>query len=434
MSASLKTTDGLSPLDLLALARTRLADRLPFLRAPVMRLVPQALPGLGTIGVTAKLTLIYDPEKILEWRAFLPGLLLHELGHTSSAHIDRSIRWAKKRGFQIDAEGKPHDDAAKRAMRIANVGGDLTINPMVIAAGFTLPEGGVFPAKLGLPANLSMEEYADLLLKQTKEDEQSGRGKTEPGTGECCSGGCGSNGGNRNEREDEADEAKGDPRKNAGTRNEVAAQVARAVRAHKEAGKPINDFWTTAADAILPPVVVSYREVLSRVIGTAIGSRSGAQDYTYRKPSRRQSALGGRNGPRLPAMHAPLPRITVICDTSGSMGGAEQAEAISHVHKLLEASGCPVTFMAADTEIRDSGRIASISKIRAMLKGGGGTDFCAPLAAAAKTRPDVVIYLTDGWGTAPERPPPFRVVWVMIGGGSKRPASWGDLVKVGKNA
>ena len=45
---------------------------------------------------------------------------------------------------------------------------------------------------------------------------------------------------------------------------------------------------------------------------------------------------------------------------------------------------------------------------------------------ATEHRPDLVIYLTDGYGEAPERPPSVPVIWCLTPGG-EAPTTWGRI-------
>ena len=65
----------------------------------------------------------------------------------------------------------------------------------------------------------------------------------------------------------------------------------------------------------------------------------------------------------------------------------------------------------------------------ARLADGGGTDLCPPFEwlLASDETPAVMLYLTDGIGPAPERAPPWPVLWVLVPDGSP-PAAWGEVV------
>ena len=65
----------------------------------------------------------------------------------------------------------------------------------------------------------------------------------------------------------------------------------------------------------------------------AVGCTSGFGDFTYRKPNRRQP----QGGALLPAHVKPIPRVTVIVDTSGSMGQSDLALALGVIGNSLRS-------------------------------------------------------------------------------------------------
>ena len=68
------------------------------------------------------------------------------------------------------------------------------------------------------------------------------------------------------------------------------------------------------------------------------------------------------------------------------------------------------------------------------VHGGGGTNFIPALEAVQKLvpKPDICIYLTDGDGTAPAKPPRgMETVWCIVPTGyARKPAEWGHLIVV----
>ena len=67
--------------------------------------------------------------------------------------------------------------------------------------------------------------------------------------------------------------------------------------------------------------------------------------------------------------------------------------------------------------------------VHEMRKGGmhGGTDFRPPFVYVAEhpeIEPSCLIYITDGYGSAPRNPPPYPVLWILTSDGTK-PAPWG---------
>jgi predicted metal-dependent peptidase len=163
-----------------------------------------------------------------------------------------------------------------------------------------------------------------------------------------------------------------------------------------------------------------------------LSRRAGVQEFSYAKPSRRQAGLGRRI--ILPGMTGREARVAVLLDVSGSMQGQAAAESLREIDGLFVASGARVTFYAADVEVRVAKRISSW-KDAASCFTRGGTDFAAAIEAVARERPlpDLAVYLTDGWGQAPAAPPPYPIVWLIVGHGSATPTSAdGGPVRYGK--
>jgi predicted metal-dependent peptidase len=75
----------------------------------------------------------------------------------------------------------------------------------------------------------------------------------------------------------------------------------------------------------------------------------------------------------------------------------------------------------------DAGEMAYIE----VVKGGGGTDFRPAFKWMEENDvvPDVLLYLTDGYGTFPEEAPEYPVIWGDISGQPKN-YPWGDVVEV----
>lgn len=63
------------------------------------------------------------------------------------------------------------------------------------------------------------------------------------------------------------------------------------------------------------------------------------------------------------------------------------------------------------------------------VKGGGGTDFRPPFAKIKEMglEPDMVVYVTDTYGTFPKMEPDYPVIWVSIVDDESR-VPWGDFI------
>ena len=94
-----------------------------------------------------------------------------------------------------------------------------------------------------------------------------------------------------------------------------------------------------------------------------------------------------------------------------------------------------VWFIQADVDPKEEHirRVHAADLLNVKVVGRGGTDFRPALARAAKLqpRPSLVIYLTDGYGPAPNHAPlGMEVIWCLVGEQTKEPAQWGHTVRV----
>lgn len=144
------------------------------------------------------------------------------------------------------------------------------------------------------------------------------------------------------------------------------------------------------------------------------------REPSYSRPSRRAPTLVGivPGSARRPSKH----RIVVAIDTSSSMSDG-QLNVIAAELRVL-ARRADVFVIECDTEIKAAyefrGKLVEVC-------GRGGTDLRPPFATAAKMRPDLFVYFTDGCGPAPARAPRFKTIWCLTYGG-QRPAPWGRVV------
>jgi predicted metal-dependent peptidase len=189
-------------------------------------------------------------------------------------------------------------------MLVWNVAADLEIDDDIERdKTLALPEEAVSPAKMNLPEDLTAEEYYDLLLQEAKECERNcgsgAHGVTQPWEGE--------NG-----------EAKGRAKIESYEGDAIARATAERILEERSRGTVPNN-WVRWAEAYSTPKV-DWRKELASAIRRAAGDVRGLVDYTYRVPSRRQSAFGEIV---MPAMVKPNPKVAIVVDTSGSMGESD---------------------------------------------------------------------------------------------------------------
>lgn len=404
----------MSPYQKLAAGRMKAIDKRPYFASAVMALVPREMEGLGTFGVTKGWVLLYDPAQAEEWTVDqIAEVLIHEVGHVLRDHHGRYAM------FGLDP-------------RLGNIAGDAEINDDLNAGA--LPGCPVLPSSFGAKDGLTMEEYYDYLRQHAQAVPQPGDGSggggadggelgEEPGPGWCGSGA--------------GRPLPGEPDDGAGGRSEadqqrvrqaVAADIKRA--ADKNRGT-VPGGWLVWADQQLAPPQVPWPAKLRRAVRRGVRWTSGSADYHYGRPSRRQSALGtGPGKPILPATRSPVPSVVVAVDTSGSMLGEALSAAMAEVAGVLAAVGVGAVIVACDAEVHAIGTARTWREVLPLLKGGGGTDFRPVFEAleARRPKPDLCVFLTDGFGPAPEVPPSFRTIWVLIDG--RPPCDWGEQVSI----
>jgi predicted metal-dependent peptidase len=133
-----------------------------------------------------------------------------------------------------------------------------------------------------------------------------------------------------------------------------------------------------------------------------VACTSGFGNFTYRKPNRRQP----QGGALLPAHVKPVPRVTVIADTSGSMEKSDLTLALGVIANVLKSLPDPrgVRVLAGDTTIQTAKNVFRPEQVS--LVGGGGTEMAGLIVAAAEERPapKAVLVVTDGYTGWPQEP------------------------------
>ncbi|KDB52896.1 hypothetical protein X805_15000 [Sphaerotilus natans subsp. natans DSM 6575] len=153
----------------------------------------------------------------------------------------------------------------------------------------------------------------------------------------------------------------------------------------------------------------------------------------WERPSRRH----WHRGLWLPDLRPDGLRLMLALDTSGStrrllpLFMAEITELMSVDHAL------ELTLVECDTRIRRARTFRSGEDLSALasmrLRGGGGTDLRPPFDLAAQDPPDALIFLTDGKGRAPQKSPPYPVMWVLPELATA-PVEWGETLTLYKES
>jgi predicted metal-dependent peptidase len=423
----------------LSAATYRLCDSHPYLACALWAVTRVSAPGIGTLGVDGEWRLYYDPAAVSRWT--VPGLsavLYHEVSHLLRDHAGR----------------RPADTDPLEW----NVCADAEINDGLRDEGQPLPKGAIFPSALGAPDGLLAEQYLPYLERKKRgggrQPEDGGEPETRgeaAGSGPAgkqaghtaekqagpgaekragpCGGRCGSGAGGPPEEWEES--ARTDSTALGGVSpgitlaeaELVRRRTAQAIEEHARTRGTVPGGWRRWADQRLEPRL-DWRRELAAIVRRSLADAAGASDYSYRRPSRRQACLG----PVVtPSLRQPIPAVAVIVDTSGSVSGDLLDRALAEVSGVLRAAGQRegVTVLAVDAAVQSARRVFRAEQV--CLKGGGGTDMGAGLAAVAslRPRPDVVIVITDGDTPWPAQPPHgTRVVVVLTNGPREQTPDW----------
>jgi predicted metal-dependent peptidase len=406
----------------LGAARLWAARNFPYLATGLFGAEVIAAPGSGTVSVDRRWRLRADPVVAGEWSAAeLGSVLVHHVCHLLRDHSQRA---------EAAAAGPGDSPAWIRAA-------DAEINDDLIPAGLDLPGDPVRPSDFGAPDGELAEEYFGLLKDEgdggTGSPPRGGTGGEEPtmrrgGLGGTAPPGttwldCGS--GADGQPRDGDDDGGLDDWQSDLLRRQVAQEV---ERAGKEPGNVPAGLLRWAREVLSPRV--DWRRLLAAELRRAVADVAGAADYSYRRPSRRASAVPSVV---LPALRRPVPELAVVCDTSGSMTEELLTMALAEVEGLLRGLGLArqLRVLACDTAVAPAQRVTSARQVS--LVGGGGTNMGAGIAAACalRPRPAVCVVLTDGYTPWPhEAPKGMRVVAGLLGSDPPEAPFWARSVRV----
>lgn len=426
----------LNPVQKMAAARILIRDKFPYFRAALFGAVYKHTPGLNTMAMTERGVLMWDEGDVKDLTVDQTAAsIMHELMHWLRDHAKRCRAIAAN-------------------PRVWNYAADAEINDDVRDMGLTLPTGAkqcVFAPDLGCQDGSIAEVYYNSVRQRAEQLSQGGKGSGRGGEGDGGDdprgggGWCGSvagrpvpqepkgSGGSAPDQDGDADEGRSDAEA-IRVRKEVAEGVVQHVQKKGRGSVPAG-FLAWAEKEVAPPKV-DWRTKLSKCLRAAMAYRPGCVTTTYTGFGRKQAALGyGVGKPVTPKWRSPVPRVAVAVDTSGSMGGEPLDLAMAEIAGILKAVNTDVEFLACDAAVHEARPVRTWQEAARLLKGGGGTDFRPVFDHVMGRRnqlpPEVLVFVTDGCGPAPELPPRgLHVIWVLVGDYVAHPCDWGDFVRV----
>lgn len=354
-------------LDHLTKARAGLVLDHPFFGSLALRLKLVEDATIPTLAVNGKI-IKYNPDFVKTMSLPLTkSALAHEVMHCVFDHMSR---------------------LGEREHKRWNHAGDYVINQTLADAGFEIGKDWLHsPAFKGMST--------DEIYNQLPPD--------PPG-----------------ESQDQLEPGNPDPAQQAADQREWQIATAQAAAAAKAMGK-LPGTLERFVDEMLNPQV-DWRVVLRRFIDQA-----SKNDFSWRRLNRRalsQDVL-------LPGLYSEhCGKIQTWIDTSGSIDqntlnsfGSEITAIIDEVRpEETEVGYC-------DAHINHIDSFTDNEPPQFKMHGGGGTDFRPPFERNTEEQitPVCMVYLTDGYGSFPDKEPDYPVLWVMT---TDVKAPFGETVRI----
>lgn len=317
------------------------------------------------------------------------GLLAHEVMHIALGHV-----WPWRRQW--------------REPKKWNCAGDYVINAILKKSGFILPKGGLHDAKYD---EMSTEQIYDKLADEEK-DGKKGGGNQPPWQ-------------DLFEGMDDRECGEGDSQeKRSKSEMEKLAQdwkerLVEAVSIAKMKGNLPAGLERLVDEAVTPKV--PWYAILEQYVNEIM-----RDDYNELIHDRRFVQYGIY----LPDMYSEGCDVCIAIDTSGSIGPEEIKIFVSEAVGILRSRNVrSVRVISCDAAIHADVTLSAWDPLPDNFPGGGGTDFTPvfDLLAEEGKRPACLIYLTDTYGSFPEDPPNYPVIWAGMTDEPSLP--WGTYIK-----
>jgi predicted metal-dependent peptidase len=347
-----------------------------------------------------------------------------------------------------------------------NVATDLEVNQLLAKDGFCVLRDALMPQNVGVPCDLSAEQYYDILTERAKKQKkQPSRGPDQNGGGDSDQQQSGSCSSGRQEKRSQ--------KKQGATAGQFDRHIYSGEELEKaDGGQCLSDrYGRLGADPDFRPgdpkqaaerirdAAVTAAQMVERTQGSLPGHIKGLvqgmleaeidwreqlQQFVTRSccgekrewnpPSRRHvwsgTYLQSRKGEKI--------KILVGLDVSGSTAG-DIPKFLGELNGLVTSFGkYSVTVAQCDTEVQDCRTYTDddpldLENEKFETVGGGGTRL-APVFGVVdemEDRPDAICMLTDGYCEkfTADMDPEIPVLWLVTKGGRKDFAEFGDVVE-----
>jgi predicted metal-dependent peptidase len=386
-------------------ARTALVLDHPFFGSLLFRLKGRESRSVKTMA-TDGVSLYYNPEFVDTLNAAtLAGTLAHEVMHPALHH---------------------HVRRSGRDPRRWNEACDYAINPLLVDAGLSLPEGVLLDNCF---RGMSAEQIYNLLETDSEQESGSGSDDGQDGTGA---------GRPSNEPSSEGDVNEPfAPETEGGIGQVLDAPLPddenpTIVEQTREWDVAVNQAMAVARQAGRVPVAldrtlegaakatVNWRELLRR-----LWSETTPADYSWMRPNRRHLWTGLY----LPGViREGVGEVAIAVDCSGSVSARQLRLFEAEARSILEGQRPErVYILYFDAAVHKVDTYEAGQRIDLNPVGGGGTEFgpCFEWLDVRGIRPQTLVFLTDLYGSFPPAAPSYPVLWASTGG---RDAPFGEVI------
>jgi len=371
-------------------ARTTLLLDHPFFGTLLFRLKGRETHSVETMA-TDGVSLFYNPGFVDTLTTpELVGVLAHEVLHPGLQH---------------------HTRRGNRSPRRWNMACDYAINPLVLGAGLALPKGVLLEDRF---RGMSAEQ----IYNQLDEGEEDGNGDQEGSANADGAPNAPLTAGGIGQVLDAPAPEKAEGKDSAEQAREWQIAVEQAQTLSKRAGK-VPAGLERSLDAA-EEARVDWRELLRRSC-----SETSPADYSWMRPNRRHIW----QGLYLPGItREGVGEIAVAVDCSGSVSARQLSLFEAEIRSILEGQRPErVHVLYFDTCVHKVDVYAAGQQISLNPVGGGGTDFrpCFDWLEQQQLQPQMLVFLTDLYGTTPAEEPLYPVLWASTG---SRHAPFGQVI------
>jgi predicted metal-dependent peptidase len=405
--------------------------------SPLLRVETTKFPAMAVGAVERRFALYYNPEWVNDSEfEFVVGVIEHEALHLVLEHLSRSLR------FRSALDG---EDLKLFSETIDQYAADMAVNSLLVKANQWMLDNKfetmVMPDHYDLPRDKSYEWYVRRLMERAEKDpsfmrdlyigiglpDPNGDGQA-PGPGQARHGDWAA----AHDQWDRMCQGMSDEEKES-LANELERQakeiIKKTTQDYQKMCGSVPGHLQSHIEALLEPPRIPWTRLLRAVV---VNTKRYRWNRSVSRPNRRH--LGIPRFFKFPGrVKDRVFHVVFAVDTSGSMSDPELALAFNELQHLQKVDpDIKITIIEADIPVQRVYEVGHNDAIDPRFTGRGGTQFDAALVEAKKHEPDIMLYYTDGGGSAPRVssrvPCPF--FWLLTPTGYSPDESWGRVLRM----